>query len=392
MAFNRLRFPLIAVSLFVLLAALWAGLVRLGWAWPALQPALPLAHGPLMVSGFLGTLIGVERAVALRSPWTYLGPVATALGSLLLIFRIGGVAGPLLLSLGGVGLVLVFASLLRQHRALYVAVMAVGSAAWLIGNLLWFSGWPVFQVALWWAGFLILTIAGERLELGRLVRLPRRAELAFVGAAVLLLLGMLVSVFSYDLGTRLGGLGMLALAAWLLRYDIARRTVRKPGLTRFIATCLLAGYAWLAAAGSMGLWFGGTAAGPRYDAFLHAIFLGFVFSMIFGHAPIIFPAVLGRQIRFTRASYLYLALLHFSLLLRVTGDLAGAVTLRLWGGLLNGLALLLFLGATAVTLLVSSRLSRGISETGSSQVNRSQLGRAALDHRVESDPRSRVRR
>ena len=29
--------------------------------------------------------------------------------------------------------------------------------------------------------------------------------------------------------------------------------------------------------------------GPRYDAALHTFFIGFVFSMIFGHAPVIFP-------------------------------------------------------------------------------------------------------
>lgn len=50
-----------------MLAGMWAGLVRLGWALPTVHLALPLAHGPLMVSGFLGTLISLERAMALGS-------------------------------------------------------------------------------------------------------------------------------------------------------------------------------------------------------------------------------------------------------------------------------------------------------------------------------------
>jgi hypothetical protein len=33
-----------------LLAALWGGLVRMGWALPPLGPTLVLLHGPLMVS------------------------------------------------------------------------------------------------------------------------------------------------------------------------------------------------------------------------------------------------------------------------------------------------------------------------------------------------------
>ena len=86
---NRIRFPLLAVSLLLLLAAIWAGMVRLGWRWPVLLPALPISHGPLMVSGFLGTLIGLERAVALGVRWAYLGPLATALGGIMLIFGWG---------------------------------------------------------------------------------------------------------------------------------------------------------------------------------------------------------------------------------------------------------------------------------------------------------------
>jgi hypothetical protein len=92
--------------------------------------------------------------------------------------------------------------------------------------------------------------------------------------------------------------GYAALALWLLAFDIARRTVRKSGLTRYIAVALLAGYFWLGVAGLLGLRFGGETAGLHYDAFLHSIFVGFVFSMIFAHAPIILPAVTGLPLTF----------------------------------------------------------------------------------------------
>ena len=59
------RLPLLALSILALLAGLWAGLLRLGWSLPPIQPGLYVAHGPLMVCGFLGTLISIERAVAL---------------------------------------------------------------------------------------------------------------------------------------------------------------------------------------------------------------------------------------------------------------------------------------------------------------------------------------
>ena len=113
---------------------------------------------------------------------------------------------------------------------------------------------------------------------------------------------------------------------------------------RFAATCLLSGYTWLGLAGTWCVIFGNPAAGTRYDAMLHMIFLGFVMSMIFGHAPIIFPAVLNLQINFQPLLYLPLILLHASLALRVSADLFLWQSGRLWGGLLNGIAILGFFG------------------------------------------------
>jgi cytochrome c5 len=169
----------------------------------------------------------------------------------------------------------------------------------------------------------------------------------------LLLAGMALTRMDFDAGMRLMGLGQVMLAVWLLRYDIARRTVRQADLSRFIAICLLAGYAWLGLSGMIGLRFGGVMTGPRYDALLHTIFLGFVFSMIFGHAPIILPAITNLAVAYHPVFYVHLGLLQLSLLLRVTGDLWLWLPGRRWGGLLNGVAMLVFLAATAFATLRS---------------------------------------
>ena len=42
---------------------------------------------------------------------------------------------------------------------------------------------------------------------------------------------------------------LIMLGAWLLRYDITRYTIKKTGLTRYIAACLLPGYVWLIVGG-----------------------------------------------------------------------------------------------------------------------------------------------
>jgi hypothetical protein len=251
------------------------------------------------------------------------------------------------MTLGSLFLVAAFVLIIRRQPALFAITMGLGALVWLIGNVLWLADRPVYRVVLWWGGFLVLTIVGERLELSRLLQLSTASYAVFLAAIGLFLAGLVVTEADLDAGTRLAGLGMLILAAWLLRYDIARRTVRRPGLTGFIGACLLSGHVWLGISGVLALRFGGLTAGPRYDAMLHALFLGFVFAMIFGHAPIVFPAVLGLPITFRRSFYAHLALLHLSLLLRIAGDLAPWRSGRLWGGLLNAVVLLLFLGNTA---------------------------------------------
>ena len=53
---------------------------------------------------------------------------------------------------------------------------------------------------------------------------------------------------------------------WLGRYDVARRTIRGHGLTRYMAAALLTGYAWLAVAGGLWASVGQMADGGAYDA------------------------------------------------------------------------------------------------------------------------------
>ena len=200
-------------------------------------------------------------------------------------------------------------------------------------------------------GFLILTIAGERLELSRLLRLNAPMQGLFVACAALLTLGMFVSVASFALGTRLAGAAMIAFALWLLRYDIAWRRLKAGGQARFVAICLLSGYVWLAVGGALAILYGGVMAGPRYDAILHSVFVGFAFAMIFGHAPIVFPAILQIPLSYRPRFYTHLGLLHVTLLMRVAGDLLLIWPLRTWGGILNVVVILLFVANTATAVL-----------------------------------------
>jgi hypothetical protein len=345
----RIRFALMAAGMLAFLAAIWGGLLRLGWPWPALRAGWVGDHAPLLLAAFLGTLIGVERAAALslgasprRAVLYYVAPALTALGGVVLLLGGKGLAGWLFI-LGGVALVALHGLMVRRERALHTSLMAAGALAFLGAALLWADGRPGPQIVPAWMAFLVLIIAGERLELGRLLRLSRARKAAFLLGSAFVMVGAALAPLGLALGYRLAGLGMLALASWLLAFDLARRTVRASGLTRFIAISLLSGHLWLGVSGVLAMVYAGQVAGLAYDALVHSLFLGFVFSMIFGHAPIIFPALSGRAAAYRPAFYAHLALLHASLLLRIGADTAGWVPGRMYGGLLNAAALLLFL-------------------------------------------------
>jgi hypothetical protein len=85
--------------------------------------------------------------------------------------------------------------------------------------------------------------------------------------------------------------------------------------------------------------------------------------MIFSHAPIIIPALLNLPVRFRAWHYLPLLVLHLSLLIRISGDLIGSGDVRRWGGMLNGLAILLFLIVTVISVWQGRQHASVVRET-----------------------------
>ncbi len=174
MRLQKRYLPLVTFSILALLVALWAGLLRIGWSLPSF-PKLVMAHGPLMVCGFLGTLIPLERAVAIRQKWMFAAPILTALGwvTLLISPTIFGAAS---FTLGSLITLAILLYMFKQEPKIHMGIMTAGSFAWVVGNILWMTGMPIFKLVFWWMAFLVLTIAGERLELSRILRPTPRAD------------------------------------------------------------------------------------------------------------------------------------------------------------------------------------------------------------------------
>jgi hypothetical protein len=353
-----LRLPLLAAGFIALGLGVGAGLARMGWTFPLPDSRLIAWHGPLMVAGFFGTVISLERAVALADPRAYLAPLAAALGALALVAAMP-LAAMLLFVAAGLALLAASIAIFLRQRALFTLTQVFGAACWTVGNLLWLAGPPMSAAVPWWTGFLVLTIAGERLELSRFLPPSPFARTAFAVIVAAILGSLVVSVFFPEAGSAAQAAGLLALALWLARQDIARRTVRERGLTRFIAVCLLSGYAWLGA-GAMVLLADGILPTPgARDAGLHAVLLGFVFSMVFGHAPIIFPAVTRAAMPYHWSFYIPLVLLQASLAIRIAGDLSEVADWRRLGGMANAAALLLFVLGTIAAVVRGKLAARG---------------------------------
>lgn len=304
---------------------------------------LPLVHGPLLVFGFIGTVIALERAVAVRRTWAFAAPAAFGLGGIVLLTPLPLVAGRALLAVGAIVLLAIYAVIWRRQAMLATAIQALGGFLALASTVLWIGGLLPSALVPGMAGFMILTIAGERIELARMVVLSPASQRVCFAVCAALAVGVLAAMLWPQAGYPLFGAALVAVVLWLTVFDVASRLVRTRGLPRYIAGCLLAGYFWLAVAGVIWLFVGPTTNGPWYDASVHAVFLGFTLAMIMAHAPVILPAVLRRPLPYRPIFYLPVALLNASLVVRVLiGDVRNVPVLVQWGGVFNVVAALLF--------------------------------------------------
>jgi hypothetical protein len=351
--------PLAACIACALLAGIAGGLVRVGIVLPgaaaaAWLPHAALFHAALMTGAFFGTVIAVERVVAAKARAAWLGPFSSALAGIAFVAGAPDLGGLLLVLASGV-FVLVNLLLLRRQPAPHTSLLLASAVAWFVGNVLLALGAASAAVLPWWFAFLVVTIAAERLEMTRLMRRRPGAQLALYLLLGALGVGAAWSAFVPLAGGVVYGGALLGLAAWLLAFDIARRTVRAEGLSRYMAICLLGGYVWL---GVAGIAWAATALGlPARDIALHALGLGFIVSMIMGHAPVILPAVARIKLQFGKFFYLPLAALHLSLLWRLAAGLVD-FRFRAQGALFNALAIALFAATAAGAALAWRRGQR----------------------------------
>lgn len=328
------RLPFAFLAILSLMAGIIAGLIRIGWPMK-LFSAVP-HHGALMVGGFMGTLIVLEKIIPLHKKALYVIPILS--GTSFLAFFAGmPVVGFALLIGASLGLLVVFVYYLMKDRSLVHLLMMAGATAWLTGNVL-LAVTNFYPVAFpWWLGFGLFVITSERMELMKFLPVTERQKLTVVALLFLYLIACIVSF--HGPGKMIAGVSIAGVAIWLMRYDMVSLSIRKTGLTRYVGISLLSGYFFLLLTALFMLIT--TAQAFAYDLIVHTFFIGFIMAMIFAHGPIILPGVIGSSIKpYSRLLYAWLTLLHTSLVLRIVGDLGLSVDLRMLSGMITTTAIL----------------------------------------------------
>ncbi len=366
-----------------LLAGLNAALLRLGLPAPVDSVSLSSLHGILMLYGFLGTAITLERAVALRSDkkaitwWGYLAPAASGLGVITALIGVAFPGSPLARTVPAAMwmsamalLTAIYLVIWKRQQTFFLLIQILGAVAGLVGITLWGRGFDIPQVVPWWTAFLVLTILGERLELARIAFVSSALQIRVFIESLAYFTALTVAMFAPTWGYPLMGLALAALVVDVGSHDVALRTIRTQGLTKFMAAAMLGGYAWALLAAGIWVVQGPVYWGYGYDTSVHALTIGFALSMVMAHAPIILPAVARREVPYSPVLWAVWGLLQAGLLVRViAGARVGlgqdsAFAGWQFGGAIDVLTVLAFVITTVTLILLSSSAKEKPNEDG----------------------------
>ncbi len=325
-----------------------AGLARLGlgvgWG-----PSHAGDHGPLLVLGVFAVVVAQERAAALGTRWAVAGPLGSAVAAIAILG--GSSTGPWIAAAANAAMLATNVAIAGRRPSRTAWLLLAGSGLLLFGTARWASGEPVSHVVPAWTGFFVLTIVAERARLSRHAAHGVWIRRLLDALAAALVVSVAARLFGVRAAGHASGLSMVGLAVWQMRYDMTGRAKDVGALPRYMAIGVRAGTFWLLVGGGLSTFVDPLPGGPVYDAILHTVFVGFVLSTGFAHALNVVPVVAGRQVPFSPLFYAPLLLLHASLIARIAGDLAGALTWRRVGGAGNALAIALFAVVMAMTAL-----------------------------------------
>ncbi len=378
---HRTKFPWhrFVILLFAGIAAIAGTVAALSRSnLPTIINRAPLAdaHGAIMVFGFLGTAISMERSVAFRAgsaskpKWGFIAPILSALGvfvfmgEMLRIVPMPAVWQLYPATLWALSMLMLSAVYIgiwfRQH-SMSVIIQVMGSFVGFCGAALWARGINASILAPWWMVFLTLTIVGERLELSHATVLDGHVEPTLLSATIAIVLSLPIQLMMPSIGFVCFGLSMGVLLVTMLINDTARRTWNKPRLTGFMGTCMLVGYVWAILASLV--WVFAPNGGTDYwaDFSIHALAIGFVLSMVAAHVCVIVPAIVRRPMPYHWVIWIPWGILQLGLLLRFIGTVQTVTLLWQVGDAINVAGVLcLMICIVGLTIYGSRKAARRV--------------------------------
>ncbi|SDD33024.1 hypothetical protein SAMN04488104_102452 [Algoriphagus faecimaris] len=344
---KRLAHPAVLLPLVLLglLLGISGGFIRVGstlTTWGA------EGHGLYMVGGFLGTLISIERAMVMKQKIWLLVPFASGISTLFFLVGYSEIGYSLLL-LASLALTLIMHLQSLKHPKIQSYLLYIGAVLWFLGNFMAFFQDLIAAGTTWWIGFLLFTIVGERIELSEYLPVKDSIKIILLAFLALFFLGLLIPF--HGTAPYFLGVSTILIAIWLFRYDMARVSIRKSHQFKYIGLGLLIGYFWLLIFGLIVILL--PSHPLYYDLFLHSFFLGFVFSMIWAHAPIIFPLIFGiKESPFHPILWIPWALFQLTLIGRILSSSMSWTDERKWMAIANGFGILLMFLAMAILVFL----------------------------------------
>jgi hypothetical protein len=314
--------------LFLMAAAtgIWRIALTRGVLMPRIPEWLP-PHGHLMLGGFLAAVIMFERIIALRIHRLIWVPYAYVISALFLPTGSRAALVVHLIALAGwiVHRWMAYRQFGKYEKPLVESVAYVTLSAALThpGGLI---ASPL--VALTALAFPVVTILVERLELSLNFR---------KNGARALLWSLIVWCGLWILSSRIAvphirwmGVATLVIAAGCIRYDQTLWVKTSAfQLHSFLRRALTVAYVWFILSALAMVAASYLPGAVMKDILFHLLGLGFIFTMILAHAPLILPAAIGKLPPFS-VPVIPFAIFQLWTVVRILSDLMVANSIRIW--------------------------------------------------------------
>ncbi|MFW9778474.1 MAG: hypothetical protein ACFFE8_06420 [Candidatus Heimdallarchaeota archaeon] len=370
MIITQFRYPALFLAVLSAATGILIGVLRLGYPSIPLPPYLTVsifvAHPEIIILGFFNLVIYLERweargAIEHPGRWTseflIVPPCLSAVCFLLnlLSLWLNG-QNSIFWHLGWFWtLIGLFFMIWGQSWVFRTIPQSRGSSSFLILASFLLGGMALFIILDWTLNrfylylvlYLVLIVLGERLDLGNVPNIVFRVVVG--GGIVLPFLALGDLIFASPLVLQ-AVLGIMTLIlVFLVVFDTGLTSIQSSTWIRDYQQWILRGaYSWL----GFGLLLLGaySVSFPLvgiYDSALHSITIGFILSMVIGHAPLIFPGLLGKApIQKLRGGLIWPLLLWGTLALRIIGNsgISSIPEVRILAETSGWLAMLVLLG------------------------------------------------